>query len=87
MKRPSIIDAVIVPAPANEAQPNPEPKPAPKPKSPSAIVHTSVYLPRSAHRRLKEIALVEDCKVHDLIMRGVDEVLRRYGHEPTAPKR
>jgi DNA mismatch repair ATPase MutL len=42
-----------------------------------------VYLPKPAHRKLKEIAFHTDKKVHDLIMEGIDEVLKRHGH-PTS---
>jgi hypothetical protein len=44
------------------------------------IVHTSVYLPRGVHQHLREIAFRADCKIHDLIMEGIDAALRKYGH-------
>ena len=44
------------------------------------IVHTSVYLPKGVHRHLREIAFRTDCKVHDVIMEGIDAALRKYGH-------
>lgn len=44
------------------------------------VVHTSVYLPREVHRRLREIAFTRDVKVHDVIMEGIDEALRKHGH-------
>lgn len=40
-------------------------------------VHTSVYLPRDLRRRLREIAAAEECKVHDLILEGVRDLVRR----------
>jgi hypothetical protein len=44
------------------------------------IVHSSVYIPRAVYQALREIAFKEDCKVHDVIMEGIDAVLadRRY---------
>jgi hypothetical protein len=43
-------------------------------------IHTSIYLPRDLRRRLREIAAAEDCKVHDLILKGVRHVIdRRLG--------
>jgi hypothetical protein len=40
-------------------------------------VHTSVYMPRDVWRRLREIAAAEDCKVHDLVMEGIVEIIER----------
>jgi len=54
---------------------------------PPGIVHTSLYVPKPAHRKLKEIALVSECKVHDLILRGIDAVLLEHGHPTTAELR
>jgi hypothetical protein len=44
------------------------------------IVHTSIYVHRAVYQALREIAFKEDCKVHDLIMEGIDALLanRRY---------
>jgi hypothetical protein len=64
-------------------------KPAPRPSASVApsgrrqrpdVVHSSVYLPKAVYQALREIAFKEDCKIHDLIMEGVDAVLakRRY---------
>jgi hypothetical protein len=39
------------------------------------IVHTSIYVPRTVYQALREIAFKEDCKVHDLIMEGIDALL------------
>jgi cell division ATPase FtsA len=44
------------------------------------IVHTSVYLPRGVHQHLREIAIRADCKIHDIIMEGIDAALRKHGH-------
>ena len=44
------------------------------------VVHTSVYLPREVHRRLREIAFTRDVKVHDVIMEGIDAALQKHGH-------
>jgi hypothetical protein len=34
---------------------------------------------REAHRRLREISLAENCKVHDLIHEGIVTVLKKRG--------
>lgn len=85
-KRPSIVggltlsDAGLAPS----GQPAPaEPAPTAKPPSRRArpeVVHTSVYLPREVHRRLREIAFTRDVKVHDVIMEGIDAALQKHGH-------
>ncbi len=43
------------------------------------VVHSSIYLPRAAWRALRKIAAETDSKVHDLVLNGVDAVLRRHG--------
>ena len=48
------------------------------------IVHSSIYVPKAAYRKLREIALARECKVHDLILDGIDTVLREHGHPTTA---
>ncbi|MCJ2115711.1 hypothetical protein MKK65_03735 [Methylobacterium sp. J-001] len=48
------------------------------------VVHTSVYLPREVHRRLREIAFTRDVKVHDVIMEGIDAALQKHGHPSAA---
>jgi hypothetical protein len=89
-KRPSLVAGLhLNQTPALEpAAPTPAPEPVAATKSAGRkatpdIVHTSVYLPKQAHRKLKEIAFHTDKKVHDLIMEGIDEVLKRHGH-PTS---
>ena len=40
-------------------------------------------MPKAAYRKLQEIALVQERKVHDIIMDGIDTVLGQHGHAPT----
>ncbi|MCP2083959.1 UNVERIFIED_ORG: hypothetical protein J2W74_005224 [Methylorubrum zatmanii] len=88
-KRPSLIGGLTLPgseareAVADRSPEAPADAPAPKASGRRArpeIVHTSVYLPREVHRRLREIAFTRDVKVHDVIMEGIDEALRKHGH-------
>lgn len=85
-KRPSLIGGLSLPGdpPAPPvAGTEPAAEPAPKAKGRRArpeVVHTSVYLPREVHRRLREIAFARDCKVHDVIMEGIDAALQQHGH-------
>ncbi len=92
-KRPSLIGGLSLPgsearepdAPADTAaaaSPSssaPDPKPVGRRARPD-VVHTSVYLPREVHRRLREIAFTRDVKVHDVIMEGIDAALQKHGH-------
>jgi hypothetical protein len=86
-KRPSLVAGLQIQTPAAEpVNPAPEATAQAKPagrKAQPDIVHTSVYLPKAVHRKLKEIAFHTDRKVHDIIMDGIDEVLKKHGH-PTS---
>lgn len=86
-KRPSIIGGLNLPS-SELREPSSEkpitaseavPKAAGRRARPE-IVHTSVYLPREVHRRLREIAFTRDVKVHDVIMEGIDAALQKHGH-------
>lgn len=100
-KRPSLIGGLTLPTsdePVSAAPSAPSPEvPAPETERPAPkaaagrrarpdVVHTSVYLPREVHRRLREIAFTRDVKVHDVIMEGIDAALQKYGHPPSAKK-
>lgn len=52
---------------------------APRNRQLPGIKQHTLYLPAHLHRRLKEVALEEDKKVHDLFMEGVDRVLKARG--------
>jgi hypothetical protein len=77
-KRPSLIDSLTVPTQA--AVPVAEPVPPPQVKPRRDVQHTSIYVPRAAFERLREIAFSERVKIHDLIMEGVDRVIENRGH-------
>ena len=72
-------DAPGAEAMAPQAEPVGEPKAKGRRTRPE-VVHTSVYLPREVHRRLREIAFARDVKVHDVIMEGIDAALQNHGH-------
>ena len=46
------------------------------------IVHSSLYLPEAVHEALREAAFHERCKIHDIIMQGIDLALRKRGYPP-----
>ena len=43
------------------------------------MVHSSLYLPDAVHEALREAAFHERCKIHDIIMQGIDAVLQKRG--------
>ncbi|MEO9630717.1 MULTISPECIES: hypothetical protein [Pseudomonadota] len=55
-------------------------QPAPTPSKRADVVKSTIYLPPQVHRKLKEIAFAKDCKLHDLIMKGVSRVLVEHGY-------
>jgi len=86
-KRPSVIGGLKL-TPETTSPPVPAASPsnvvdlpvASSRKPRSDVQHTSIYLPKPVSRKLKEIAFTTDQKVHDLILEGINEVLRKYGH-------
>jgi hypothetical protein len=49
-------------------------------REPSAVVHSSVYLPTEVHEVLRKVAFDERVKIHDLVIEGIDTVLQRRGY-------
>ena len=45
-----------------------------------SIVKTSTYLPVGVHEVLREIAFHERTKVHDLLLEGIEHVLKSRRH-------
>jgi hypothetical protein len=48
------------------------------------VIKTSTYLPRPVHDILREIAFHERSKVHDLLMEGVEHILKSRRHPSVA---
>ena len=44
------------------------------------IVHSSLYLPEPVYEALREAAFHERCKIHDIIMQGIDAALKKRGY-------
>ena len=48
------------------------------------IKHTSVYLPEAAYEALPRVAFDERCKIHDLLIEGVELALKKRGYPALA---
>jgi hypothetical protein len=48
------------------------------------IKHTSVYLPEAAYEALRKVAFDERCKIHDLLIEGVELALKKRGYPALA---
>jgi len=48
------------------------------------IVHSSVYLPEPLYEALREAAFKERCKIHDLVLEGIEAALKKRGYKGTA---
>lgn len=83
-KRPSIIDQVALTPPAPD--PVAEPARTATPLTNPDVHKTSLYIPRPAFERLREIAYTKRCKVHDLVMQGIDRVIAEHGHGEKASR-
>jgi hypothetical protein len=46
------------------------------------LVHSSVYLPEGVYEALRETAFKERCKIHDLVLQGIELALRKRGYPP-----
>jgi hypothetical protein len=44
------------------------------------VVQSSVYLPEAVHDALREAAFHERCKIHDIIMQGIEAALKKRGY-------
>lgn len=69
-------DLAADPAPA-------APEPAPPPRA-AGIEKLTVYVPRAAAKRLKQMALDHDRRVNDFLQEGVDLMLAHYGQPSLA---
>ena len=45
-----------------------------------AVIHSSLYLPAPVYEALRQIAFDERAKIHDLVMQGIEAVLRKRGY-------
>ena len=45
------------------------------------IVHSSVYLPEAMYEALREAAFKDRCKIHDIVLEGIEAVLKKRGYK------
>ncbi len=57
------------------------PQPASAAK-PSDVDKLTVYVPKAAAKRIKQMALDHDRRVNDFLQEGVDLMLAKYGERP-----
>lgn len=43
------------------------------------MIHSSLYMPEGVYEALRKVAFDERAKIHDLVLEGIDGVLRRRG--------
>jgi len=41
------------------------------------VIHTSLYLPEAVYEALREAAFRERCKIHDIVLEGIELALRK----------
>ena len=82
-----VVPVVMPSAPTAPPSPPPAPTPiGPRPGTLKARTHQfSLYLEPAVHDKLREIAYVERVKIHQLVMEGVDLVLKARG-QPSVKK-
>jgi hypothetical protein len=51
-----------------------------RPNERPSVVHSSIYLPQPVYEALRKIAFEERAKIHDLVLEGIDAMLRRRGY-------
>jgi hypothetical protein len=87
-----VAEAVVAEAPAPAPRAAPRPRAVPQPEAPSVRNSTRVdkvmvatFLPKDAHKRLRQIALDEDTDVQMLVYDGLN-LLFRAKNLPQIPK-
>ena len=56
-------------------------RPPSRPPKRPAVIHSSLYLPAPVYEVLRKIAFDERAKIHDLVMQGIEAVLRKQNRE------
>jgi hypothetical protein len=51
-----------------------------RPPERPAVIHSSLYLRAPVYEALRKIAFDERAKIHDLVMQGIEAVLRKRGY-------
>jgi hypothetical protein len=78
-KRPASLEAMM--AAGEDAATAPGPAYPPAPPKP-AVEKLTVYVPKAAAKRIKQMALDHERRVNDFLQEGVDLMLAKYGERP-----
>jgi hypothetical protein len=62
-----------------EREPAPRSQPVPVAPPKPGIDKVTLYLPKAVHKFIKQTALDLDRRPHDILMEGVEHVLKRHG--------
>jgi hypothetical protein len=81
-KRPSVFDQGLAEAEAETKPASPEPR-----KQPEGTRQVAVYLPHASWRDLREIAYTSERRVNDVILDGLDLLLKQHGFPTTAERK
>ncbi len=77
-KKPVSLEMQLRGHEAQEASPEPSAA-RPSIANPNAQEKTTIYMPRAAMRRLKQMALDQDKRINDLLQEGLDLMFEKYG--------
>ncbi len=84
-RRPILSDLMKQTAAAPAPIPtSPAPAPAAPARKKTDKVQLTVYLDRPAYEQLRELAFVERCKLHDILLEGLDAAFAKRGAKPLA---
>lgn len=84
-KRPNL--SFIDDTAENASEAAPAAPTAPSRKREAGITRTTLYLPDAVHETIRQVAFTHRLKPHDVIMQGIDLVLRTQYGMPGVEKR
>lgn len=81
-KKPVLLESAMGrEAPASSSNVVPMPEPASHAGKAAKIEKLTVYVPRAAAKRLRQMALDHDRRVNDYLQEAVDMMLAKYGQK------
>ena len=83
-KRPVSLEAAMRAEPPTPVEAPAAPASAPPAGKSATVEKLTVYVPKAAAKRLKQMALDHDRRVNDFLQEGVDLMLAKYGQPSLA---